>query len=153
VSPQVGPEFPEIEEYIMDELIPALKKRYRVAEEAIGVDGVSMGGARSMYYGLKYPEVFFSVGSVQGAFGPYLDLYRHLAKTNEPSLKKRAIQLVTSDRDVMKPSVEAMHKLLLENHIPHSYRILTGPHDYIFNQGPGAISLLVFHSQALRQGN
>lgn len=150
---QVGPELPEIEEYVMNELIPALKSRYRVADEAIGVDGVSMGGARSMYYGLKYPEVFSSVGSVQGAFGPYLDLYRHLAKTNAKSLNKRAIQLVTSDRDAMKPSVEAMHRLLLECQIPHSYRVLTGPHDYLFNQGPGAISLLIFHNQALRRGN
>jgi iron(III)-salmochelin esterase len=153
VTSQAGPELPEIEEYIMAELLPALKSRYRVAEDRVGVDGVSMGGARSMYYGMKYPEVFASVGSVQGAFGPYMDLYRYLAKTNQRLLKKRPIQLVTSDHDVMLPSVEAMHKLLQENQIPHSFLVLNGRHDYIFNQGPGAISLLVFHNQALRRGN
>jgi pimeloyl-ACP methyl ester carboxylesterase len=152
VTAQAGPELPEIEEYIMDELLPALKRRYRVSEDKIGVDGVSMGGARSMYYGMKYPEVFASIGSVQGAFGPYMDLYRYLAKTNRQLLQKRSIQLVTSDHDVMLHSVEAFHKLLQENQIGHSFLVLTGPHDYIFNQGPGAISLLVFHNQALRRG-
>ncbi|MGO9566009.1 MAG: alpha/beta hydrolase [Desulfomonilaceae bacterium] len=150
LTPQVGLEFPEYEEYIMDELVPALKSRYRVADAGVGVDGVSMGGARSMYYGFKYPEVFSSIGSVQGAFGPYFDIYRHFVERHRETLKKRSIQLVTSDRDPMAPSVERMHQLLVDNSIPHLYLKLTGPHDYIFNQGPGALELLVFHDHALR---
>ena len=121
----------------MDELIPALKSRYRVADARVGVDGVSMGGARSMYYGFKYPEVFSSIGSVQGAFGPYFDIYRHFVERHRETLKKRSIQLVTSDRDPMAPSVERMHQLLLDKLDTHLYLKLTGPHDYIFNQGTG----------------
>ncbi|MBI4961826.1 MAG: hypothetical protein HY913_00980 [Desulfomonile tiedjei] len=143
-------EFPEYEAYIMDELIPELKKRYRVDPDRIGVDGVSMGGARSMYYGLKYPEVFASIGSVQGAFGPFLDVYRDLVRAKADLLKKRSIQLVTSDKDPLAPSVEKMHKLLMSNGIAHRYHVLTGPHDYIFNQGPGSLALLVFHNEALK---
>ena len=150
LSPQVGLEYPEYEEYIMNELVPALKSRYRVADARVGIDGVSMGGARAMYYGFKYPEVFSSIGSVQGAFGPYFDVYRHFVERHSETLKKRSIQLVTSDRDPMAPSVERMHKLLVDNSIPHRYLKLTGPHDYIFNQGPGALELLVFHDHALR---
>lgn len=150
LSPQVGLEYPEYEEYIMDELVPALKSRYRVADARVGIDGVSMGGARAMYYGFKYPEVFSSIGSVQGAFGPYFDVYRHFVERHSETLKKRSIQLVTSDRDPMAPSVERMHQLLVDNSIPHLYLKLTGPHDYIFNQGPGALELLVFHDHALR---
>ena len=150
LSPQVGLEYPEYEEYIMDELIPALKSRYRVADDRVGIDGVSMGGARAMYYGFKYPEVFSSIGSVQGAFGPYFDVYRHFVERHSETLKKRSIQLVTSDHDPMAPSVERMHQLLVGNSIPHLYLKLTGPHDYIFNQGPGALELLVFHDHALR---
>jgi enterochelin esterase-like enzyme len=150
LSPQVGLEYPEYEEYIMDELVPALKTRYRVADGRVGVDGVSMGGARAMYYGFKYPEVFSSIGSVQGAFGPYFDVYRHFVERHGETLKKRSIQLVTSDRDPLAPSVERMHQLLVDNSIPHLYLKLTGPHDYIFNQGPGALELLVFHDHALR---
>jgi iron(III)-salmochelin esterase len=148
--PQVGLEYPEYEEYIMDELIPALKSRYRVADARVGIDGVSMGGARAMYYGFKYPAVFASIGSVQGAFGPYFDIYRHFVERHRETLRKRSIQLVTSDRDPMAPSVERMHRLLLDNSIPHLYLKLTGPHGYIFNQGPGALELLVFHDHALR---
>jgi iron(III)-salmochelin esterase len=150
LSVQVGLEYPEYEEYIMSELIPALKSRYRVADARVGVDGVSMGGARAMYYGLKYPEVFSSIGSIQGAFGPYFDTYRNFVERHSETLKKRSIQLITSDRDPMAPSVEKMHQLLAEKSIPHLYLKLPGPHDYIFNQGPGALELLVFHDHALR---
>lgn len=142
-------EAPEYESFIIEELIPALKSRYRVAKGSIGVDGVSMGGARSMYYGFKYPETFASIGSVQGAFGPYLEIYGQLVTKNRDILKKRSIQLVTSDKDPMAPSVEKMHNLLESHGIPHNYLILTGPHDYVFNQGPGSLSLLIFHDQAL----
>ena len=143
-------EFPDYEAFVTEELIPALKSRYRVAPGKIGVDGVSMGGSRSMYYGFKYPEIFYSIGSVQGTFGPYLDTYRDLLAKNRDMLRKRHIQLVTSDRDTMAKSVERMHDVLLAEDIPHLFLKLTGPHDYIFNQGPGALALLMFHDHALR---
>jgi len=143
-------EFPEYEAFVMKELIPELKRRYRIATGRIGVDGVSMGGARSLYYGFKYPEVFSSIGAVQGAFGPYMDTYKELVIKNRGILKDRAIQLVTSDGDTMARSVEKMHGLLEGQGIPHTFLKLTGPHDYVFNQGPGSLSLLVFHNQALR---
>jgi iron(III)-salmochelin esterase len=152
LSPQAKLEFPEYEAFIIKELIPELEKRYRVAEDQIGVDGVSMGGARSMYYGFKYPEIFSSIGSVQGAFGPYLDIYRDLVKRNLDAIRTRSIQLVTSDGDVMQSSVRQMQKLLQAEGIRHRYLQLTGPHDYIFNQGPGALALLVFHDRALSTG-
>jgi iron(III)-salmochelin esterase len=145
-----GLELPEYEAYIISELIPALKKHYRVDAGRIGVDGVSMGGARSMYYGFKYPEVFASIGSVQGAFGPFMEVYEEMARGNRDVLKKRSIQLVTSDKDVLAPSVDRMHRMLVANGIPHKYNVLTGPHDYIFNQGPGSIALLMFHNEALK---
>lgn len=144
-----GPEFPDYEEYIMMDLIPALKKRYRILEDGLGVDGVSMGGARSMYYGFKYPEVFKSIGSVQAAVGPFMDLYSDLIRRNRDLLRQRSIQMVTSNRDVMARSVKKLYKLLKANDIPCEFRMLTGPHDYIFNQGPGALALLVFHDHAL----
>ncbi|MFC1833419.1 alpha/beta hydrolase [Thermodesulfobacteriota bacterium] len=140
-------EDPQYEAFIVKELIPILKERYRVS--AIGVDGVSMGGARSMFYGFKYPELFSSIGSLQGAFGPFFPVYEELVKKNKDELKRRDIQLVTSDRDPLAPSVRRMHQLLTVNGIPHGFSVLTGPHDYIFNQGPGSLALLVFHNKSL----
>ncbi|MGO8881302.1 MAG: alpha/beta hydrolase [Desulfomonilaceae bacterium] len=139
------------ERFIIRELVPLLKKRYRVATGRIGVDGVSMGGARAMLFGLKYPEIFSSIGSVQGAFGPFLDTYAQLARQNRDKLKGIPIQLVTSDGDGMAPSVNKMASLLKDEGIPYTYKNLTGPHDYIFNQGPGSIALLMFHDHAQRQ--
>ena len=149
LTPHTRLEIVEYETFIMEELLPALTKRYRVKADKIGVDGVSMGGARSMYYGFKYPGIFASIGSVQGAFGPYLPIYRELLRKNKDLIGKRPIQIVTSDKDTMGPSVEKMHQILVGEGIKHSYLKLTGPHDYIFNQGPGAVALLLFHNQVL----
>ncbi len=144
-----GGESSKYESYIMNDLIPALKKHYRIAPGRLGVDGVSMGGSRSLYYGFKYPDVFSSIGAVQGAVGPYLNLYKDLVNRNRDKLKKCSIQLVTSDGDYLAPSVKKMHRFLLAKKIHHTYYMLTGPHDYIFNQGPGSVALLVFHNEAL----
>ena len=146
---RTGVDFPEYEAFVMKELVPELQKRYRTDPDKVGIDGVSMGGARALYYGLKYPAVFSSIGAVQGAFGPYVATYRELIEDNKEILGHRSIQLVTSDGDAMLRSVEHMHKVLRDANIPHRYEVLTGPHDYIFNQGPGALSLLLFHNHAL----
>jgi iron(III)-salmochelin esterase len=146
-------ELPRYEEFIMKELVPALKSHYRVDPEGLGVDGVSMGGARSMYYGLKYPETFHSIGAIQGAFGPYMDVYRSLIRAKRKIISSRPIQLVTSDGDVMAPSVKRMSRLLETNGIFCDLRELSGPHDYIFNQGPGSLALLTFHDEALRRSS
>lgn len=144
-----GVEHEGYEKYIMEELLPSLKSRYRVDNAAIGVDGVSMGGARSMYYGFKWPEQFMSIGSIQAAVGPFMDVYRDLVAKNGAILKKRSIQLVTSDDDPMAGSVKRFKRMLDKNGIPARFLDLKGPHDYIFNQGPGAIALLMFHDSAL----
>jgi hypothetical protein len=142
-------EIPEYESFVMQELVPQLTRRYRTITDAVGVDGVSMGGARAVYYGFKYPEVFTSIGSVQGAFGPYMEIYEDLVRKNRKTLSRRPIQLVTSDGDAMLRSNERLHGFLRTEKIPHRYLVLTGPHDYIFNQGPGALSLLLFHHQVM----
>ncbi len=142
---QPGLEFPEYEKYVMDELIPALCKHYRIDPSGIGVDGVSMGGARSMYYGFKYPEVFKRIGSVQAAVGPFMETYRLLINSNHDQISKCSIQIVSSDGDIFLKSVDAFSSMLNSLRLPHSLLILTGPHDYIFNQGPGSLALLAFH--------
>lgn len=143
---------PDYEAYLIQELLPALVNHYRVSPGRIGIDGVSNGGARSMYYGFKYPHLFVAIGSVQGSFGPFMDLYEQLIQKHADVLKKKAIQLITSDRDSMRLSVQHMHELLNRYNIPHRYHQMTGPHDYVFNQGPGSIGLLVFHDAMLHAG-
>jgi hypothetical protein len=151
LTAQHGLEIPEYERYIMDELLPALCRHYRVDRSRIGVDGVSMGGARSMYYGFKYPDVFQRVGSVQAAVGPFMDTYSQLIRTNRERIRKCSIQLVSSDGDVFLKSIEKFSSMLDSGKTPHSMLILKGPHDYIFNQGPGSLALLAFHGAPLQK--
>jgi iron(III)-salmochelin esterase len=150
ISAELPLDSPEYEAFLMEEVLPALTRSYPVDPARVGVDGVSMGGARAMYYGLEHPETFASLGAVQGAFARFMDLYRPLIAKNRNALRSRAIQLVTSDGDPLAPAVMAMHVALDREGIDHDLLLLTGPHDYIFNQGPGALSLLLFHTEALR---
>jgi len=137
---------PDYEAFLMEEALPALTSLYRVDPGRVGVDGVSMGGARSMYYGLKHPQVFMRTGAVQGAFSPR-SLYEDLVRKNRDALLERRIQIVTSDGDSLRGSSLWMHGLLEKHGIPHRFLILTGPHDYVFNQGPGSLALLLFHGR------
>jgi iron(III)-salmochelin esterase len=154
-SPMLSRSFPlaseRYESFIMNDVLPTLRERFRITPGKIGVDGVSMGGARSLYFGLAHPEVFRSIGGLQGAFARHMPLYRQLIERNRETLAQRPIQLVTSDGDGLAPAVRLMHGALDAADIEHRYQILTGPHDYVFNQGPGVLSMLLFHDSALRE--
>jgi hypothetical protein len=39
---------------------------------------------------------------------------------------------------------------MTQANIAHEFKLLTGPHDYVFNRGPGAVEMLLFHDRALR---
>lgn len=153
-SPLLSRSFPlesdEYEAFIMDEVLPLLVEAYRVEPGKIGVDGVSMGGARAMYFGLAHPETFVSIGGLQGAFARHMSTYRRLIEQNKRALQRRQIRLATSDGDPLAPAVRLLHEALERAEIEHEMTLLSGPHDYIFNQGPGALSLLRFHDSALR---
>lgn len=58
------------EDYIIKELIPYVEKRYRVLSTKHGraIAGLSMGGYGAVKLALKYPDLFYFVGSFSGAF-------------------------------------------------------------------------------------
>lgn len=57
------------EQYILDELIPYVQKKYRTLGTRHGrvVAGLSMGGYGALKFGLKYPDRFIFVASFSGA--------------------------------------------------------------------------------------
>jgi len=58
------------EDYIITELIPYVERKYRVlsAKHGRAIAGLSMGGYGAVKLALKYPNLFYYVGSFSGAF-------------------------------------------------------------------------------------
>lgn len=58
------------EDYIVKELIPYVERKYRVLSTRHGraIAGLSMGGYGAVKIALKYPDLFYFVGSFSGAF-------------------------------------------------------------------------------------
>ncbi len=59
------------ESYIVKELIPEIDKKYRTIADRDNrfIAGLSMGGYGAIKFGLKYPQMFSTVGSFSGALG------------------------------------------------------------------------------------
>ena len=59
------------ESYLTEELIPGVEEKFNVRAErnSRAIAGLSMGGYGALKFGLKYPEMFFLVGSFSGALG------------------------------------------------------------------------------------
>ena len=59
------------ETYFLEEIIPEVEGRYRIIRERRGrsIAGLSMGGYGAIKFGLKYPHMFYMVGSFSGALG------------------------------------------------------------------------------------
>jgi hypothetical protein len=137
--------------WLQEQLLPKLRATFPVAD-AVGIDGVSMGGRMALRIGLKNPKVFASVGSLQAAIrdedAP--DLVE-LARGYRQARPGGKIRLLTSDGDFFRGAITQAHKALEEASVPHDFIEVAGPHNYQFNQGPGAIEMLLWHDRALRE--
>src|SRR6188768_962988 len=62
----------EFESILTSELLPLVRQRYRVREEARSwaIAGLSLGGEFGMYVGLRHPELFRTVASISGSLVP-----------------------------------------------------------------------------------
>lgn len=121
-----------------------------VRPDQVGIDGVSMGGRWALELGFAMPEVFFAVGALQPAIG--VDDAAALADRALRAKDKREqrVRLVTSAEDPFLEPTIALAKELEARKISHQLFVTAGPHDYIWNRGPGAAEMLIFHERALR---
>jgi iron(III)-salmochelin esterase len=118
---------------------------------SVGIDGVSLGGWLSLEAGLAHPEIFGSVGGIQPAIrGREMALAKRAAETRRDG-QVQHLRLLTSKGDRFRGATRRLSKLLRERHVPHDLLVLPGPHDYQFNQGPGAMELLRFHTAVLER--
>ena len=139
--------------WVAQKLVPKVRDTFPVADAGdrkVGVDGVSLGGMVALEVGLRYPEVFGSVGTMQPAIrGREEQLAELAAKAGAKA--PQVIRLLSSDKDPLLPVTKAFSEALRKRFVSHTLVVTPGGHDYAFNQGPGAIELLHFHDRALRQ--
>ncbi len=146
-----GPSHRAFDRWLNVELVSRARRELPViaTREATGIDGVSLGGLHALWTGLGHPETFGVVGALQPAVRgrqPQV-LSRFAASSRRPSQR---IRLVTSTADALREDVAALDRVMGAAGIAHEFKLLQGPHDYVFNRGPGSIEMLLFHDRALR---
>jgi enterochelin esterase-like enzyme len=141
--------------YLLETVLPRVRAELPAlpSPSAIGIDGVSLGGAVSLRVGLGNPGAFGAVGSLQAAIGDdqvaeLTELARQ-ARARNPSL---ALRLLTSNEDYFRGAIAHASAAWKAAGIDHDYADVPGPHDYPFNRGPGAIEMLLWHDRRLSRG-
>ncbi len=118
---------------------------------AVGIDGVSMGGRYALELGFELGATFGAVGALQPAIREGdADSFASRAAECKAKHGAQAIHLVTSEEDPFREPTIALSKALTARSIEHQLIVTLGPHDYLWNRGPGAVEMLMFHERALR---
>ncbi|MGH7271124.1 MAG: alpha/beta hydrolase-fold protein [Polyangiaceae bacterium] len=117
---------------------------------ATGIDGVSLGGVVALRIGLTCPDTFGAVSGIQPAIargqeGAWVSLAQ-AARARQPEMNLR---LVTSHDDDFREPIEILSRAWTDAGVAHDFANLPGPHDYIFNRGPGSIELLLWQDRVL----
>jgi dienelactone hydrolase len=139
-------------EWVAKKLVPKAQRMFPVVSNEprqVGVDGVSLGGMVALEVGLRFPEVFGAVGTMQPAIrGREAQLAERAARAQAAA--PQVLRLLSSDQDPLLPVTRTLSSELRKRHVAHTLQVTPGGHDYAFNKGPGAIELLRFHDRALR---
>lgn len=139
--------YSEYETWITRDLIRRLKNKYHVDGKLLGIDGVSWGGAWSLYLFSKFPKIFRSRGALQPAYRSMDLVKRHFKRYQ--GLKQHPFYIATSKKDYLRRAIENLSRWMGRKGLPHQFYMLSGNHSYAFNQGPGAVHALIWHNMAL----
>jgi len=139
--------------WLGERLLPRLRAETPVVGTAqtTGIDGVSLGGITALRVGLERADLFGAVGALQPAVVGE-ESVDALAAAFSQKLSGRPLRIVTSTEDAFRPALVALDSKLGSRGVKHELFISEGPHDYVWNQGPGAIEMLVWHDRTLRRG-
>ena len=139
-------------EYLVNMVLPLVRARLPASAnpKATGIDGVSLGGAVGLFVGLTFAESFGSVGGLQPAIqSADAELWVKRVQSARAKNETQVLRLLTSTKDYFREGIGRVSSILRSRKITHEYLDVPGPHDYIFNRGPGAYELLYFHERAL----
>ena len=139
--------------FIVDTVLPRVYRETPAigSPETTGVDGVSLGGRAALGVGLLKPKSFAVVAAMQAALRSdhFEDIVRRAreAKAQNPNLY---VRLLTSEDDYFLKANKLLAEALLAQGIHAELVNIPGPHDYMFNRGPGGYEMLMFHDRVLR---
>lgn len=138
--------------FVVGELLPRLRRELPVAQDrgATGIDGVSLGGVQAMLVGYAHPEVFGAVGGMQPAIRRYFPELLERLHRGGPERPAQRLRLVTSAGDHFRESVHSFSRELDAASIAHETLETPGPHDYVWNRGPGSVEMLLWYDRVLR---
>ena len=138
--------------FVLEGLLPRVRRETPALEtpEATGVDGVSLGGVLALRMGLSYPDVFGAAGGIQPAFadgqGAEWTALAQAARARRPEMR---IRLLTSHDDYFHDPIVGVSRAWSTAGVAHEFADVVGPHDYVFNRGPGSFELLLWNARAL----
>ena len=94
--------------------------------------------------------VFGAVGALQPAIG--VGQVESIAAAAKAARDKapQHVRLVSSEEDPFLPTVRALSAALGRVKVPHQLVVCPGPHDYIWNRGPGSFEMILWHERVLR---
>ncbi len=140
-------------QWLLERLLPRVRREMPAlaTAAATGIDGVSLGGAVALRVGLSHPEAFAAVGTLQ----PAIEITDVQSWTDRVIAARRlyphlSLRLTTSDGDPFRGAVGKLSSALAAAGERHDAAILPGPHDYPFNRGPGALTMLLWQDRVLR---
>jgi iron(III)-salmochelin esterase len=140
--------------FVVDTVLP---RAYRETPalgtpETTGIDGVSLGGRAALAIGLLRPKSFAVVASLQAALRSdnSEDLLRR-ARAAKAEKSDLHLRLLTSSDDYFRKANTLIAEALSLQGIATELVNIPGPHDYVFNRGPGGYEMLMFHDRVLRR--
>ncbi len=138
--------------FLLDVLLPRVRRETPAlsAPESTGIDGVSLGGVVALRIGLASPGAFGAVGGIQPAVqegqNPEWTALAQSARARRAGL---ALRLLTSHDDYFHDGIVGISRAWRAAGVAHEFADVPGPHDYVFNRGPGSIELLSWHDRVL----
>jgi iron(III)-salmochelin esterase len=142
----------EIEKYLIDVVLARAKKELPISSDrtATGIDGVSLGGITALQVGLARPDIFGVVGALQPAIrSEKIGTLTTLASKAKQSGALPKLRLTTSRDDYYRAVIAQTDASWTAAGITHDFSDLPGPHDYIFNRGPGGLEMLFWQDRTL----
>ena len=122
------------ENYFFKELMPEVESKFKVKKgrEYRTVAGLSMGGHGSLYYGLKYNDMFCYAYAMSPAC--MVDVQPLISGQDKAALPGLTIETGIQDQTTNLQSVEHIHNTLLNEGVWHDYITRDGGHDWTFWQ-------------------